>query len=412
LKSTQQRQTVGLTIPHYAQLLGWVLVILASTWSVCQTQLRPVEGQTLDNLRFAESLQWQEIEPGIEYCQTTASHASPDEKTGPWFINALRIDLGRARLQIVHALDEAVGLETVSSMAVRFGATAATNGGYFRVGGTFRGESLGLLLLEGKLLSEPHNDRAGFGLVNAGDRTEVVFGHLKFSGEITLGLQNHPVAGLNRPLSPDEMIVFTPQFHRTTLTTPDGIEVVVKRNRVVDIRDLQGSTLIPADGFVISAVGKSREWLKRNVRRRLPAKFFWHLNPSESGQDQKWQRARSILGAGPQLIKNGKIEITNVRENITAAFVNDGHPRTAIAKLASGRLLLITVDGRQPGESVGMSLPTLAQLLLQLGASEAINLDGGGSTTMVLRNQVVNRPSDQTGERPVSDAILVFPRPD
>jgi exopolysaccharide biosynthesis protein len=76
-----------------------------------------------------------------------------------------------------------------------------------------------------------------------------------------------------------------------------------------------------------------------------------------------------------------------------------------------GKLLLITVDGRQPGESIGMSLPMLAELLLKLGAVDAMNLDGGGSATMVIHNKVVNRPSDQTGERPVGDAILVFPKP-
>lgn len=67
--------------------------------------------------------------------------------------------------------------------------------------------------------------------------------------------------------------------------------------------------------------------------------------------------------------------------------------------------------GRQPGISAGMSLRTLADLLKDLGAVEAMNLDGGGSTTMVVLDKIVNRPSDQTGERPVSDAILVFSRP-
>ena len=54
----------------------------------------------------------------------------------------------------------------------------------------------------------------------------------------------------------------------------------------------------------------------------------------------------------------------------------------------------------------------LAKLLLELGAVDAMNLDGEGSNTMVIHNKIVNRPSDQTGERPVSDAILVFPKPD
>jgi exopolysaccharide biosynthesis protein len=97
-------------------------------------------------------------------------------------------------------------------------------------------------------------------------------------------------------------------------------------------------------------------------------------------------------------------------EGIAPRFVSDRHPRTAIARLKDGRVLLATVDGRQPGVSAGMSLPELADLILEFGAVEGINLDGGGSTTMVVNGKVVNIPSDQTGERPVSDAILVLPR--
>jgi exopolysaccharide biosynthesis protein len=90
-------------------------------------------------------------------------------------------------------------------------------------------------------------------------------------------------------------------------------------------------------------------------------------------------------------------------------FASDRHPRTAVGRMTNGKLLLVTVDGRQPQTSIGMSLYTLADLLLELGAVEAINLDGGGSTTMVVKHKVMNKPSDQTGERPVSDAILMFP---
>jgi exopolysaccharide biosynthesis protein len=74
-----------------------------------------------------------------------------------------------------------------------------------------------------------------------------------------------------------------------------------------------------------------------------------------------------------------------------------------------GRLLLVTVDGRHPGWSVGMTLPEAARLMRSLGARDALNLDGGGSTTMTVRGQVVNRPSDGGGERPVSNALYVTP---
>jgi exopolysaccharide biosynthesis protein len=134
------------------------------------------------------------------------------------------------------------------------------------------------------------------------------------------------------------------------------------------------------------------------------------LSPVETELTDLWKQTTNVIGGGPQLIKNGRVEITNTAEKILPSFVSDGHPRTAIAKLKSGQILLVTVDGRQPGESIGMSLTMLADLLLEFGAVEAINLDGGGSTTMVIRNKLVNKPSDATGERPVSDAILLYPR--
>jgi exopolysaccharide biosynthesis protein len=382
-----------------------------STLAVSQTPARIVQGQTSSDVRFTQSLKWQEVELGIEYGQTTSGRVSKDERTGPWFINALRIDLKRASLKIVHALDEGVGLETVSSLAARYQAPAATNGGYFRIAGTYRGEPIGLLVLDRSLISEPHNERADFGLINSGDKTDVIFGHLRFTGEISVGSVKHSVLGLNRPLSPDELVVFTPRFHRTTLTNPDGIEVMVRKNRVATVSDLKGSSEIPSDGYVISAVGSAREWVKTNVRKGARISFSWRLNAIEPGDNTDWMRAYSMLGGGPQLIKSGKIAITDKQEKMTPGFATDRHPRTAIAKLESGKLLLVTVDGRQPGVSAGMTLEMLAEVLLEFGAVDAMNLDGGGSTTMVIHNRIVNRPSDQTGERPVSDAILVFPKP-
>ncbi len=74
-----------------------------------------------------------------------------------------------------------------------------------------------------------------------------------------------------------------------------------------------------------------------------------------------------------------------------------------------GKFVLVTVDGRQR-DSVGMTIEELAALMRELGCREAINFDGGGSTTMVIRNRIVNHPSDLIGERPVSDALLLVGR--
>jgi exopolysaccharide biosynthesis protein len=69
----------------------------------------------------------------------------------------------------------------------------------------------------------------------------------------------------------------------------------------------------------------------------------------------------------------------------------------------------VTVDGRQ-SESVGMSLAEFAELMISLGITEGLNLDGGGSTTMVIRGSIVNSPSDASGERPVANAVLLMER--
>jgi len=351
------------------------------------------------------------LAPGIEHIQFTRGYKSDKEATGPWLINMLRIDLRQSRLRLVHALDEAVGLETVSSMASRYGALAAVNSGYFRTAGTYRGDSVGVEVLGGKLLSETNNARAAFGLIERAGRQELIFGHLKFAGDISAGASRKlAIDGLNRPRSDNELIVFTPEFHHTTLTEPNGLEVVVRRDRVSAVRDLKGSSEIPVDGFVISTSGAAREWALKNLRVGARVRLNLNLWPVETEAADSWQKATSVVGGGPQLIKDGRVEITNTAENILPSFVSDTHPRTAIAKLKSGQVLLVTVDGREPGESVGMSLTMLADLLLEFGAVEAINLDGGGSTTMVIRNKLVNKPSDATGERPVSDAILVYPR--
>jgi len=118
-----------------------------------------------------------------------------------------------------------------------------------------------------------------------------------------------------------------------------------------------------------------------------------------------------VLGGGPRIVRDGRPAGPPDPGIYPSGFADARHPRTAVGVRADGRLLLVTVDGRQPETSVGMSIGELAALLRELGAVEAINMDGGGSTTMVVKGRVVNSPSDLTGERPVGDALLVFPRP-
>ncbi|MBI4577839.1 MAG: phosphodiester glycosidase family protein [Planctomycetes bacterium] len=137
------------------------------------------------------------------------------------------------------------------------------------------------------------------------------------------------------------------------------------------------------------------------------------FEPVDAGAN--WPAARQALGGHPNLVTAGRVDIW---PSAATSFATSRHPRTAVGVDAAGKLLWVTVDGRTSA-GAGMSLNELARFLIDLGAVEAINLDGGGSTTMWVRemsiNGVVNHPSDNGradhhGERTVSDALVVYRR--
>lgn len=323
-----------------------------------------------------------------------------------WMIHALIVDTGLARLKLAQAMDEVAGAETTSSMAVRHGALAAINGGYFRTTGVARGEPVGALTINGKILSEPVRNRAALALRDEGNRIRAAISHFTQTAELRVaGKTARTINGFNRPRERDELIVFTPEFHRTTLTEPDGIEVIVQRNRVIALFDGAGSQLIPPGGWVISASGTSRNWVRTFLQRGVRVE----INAQSKSEPPISFTPDFVLGGGPQLISSGKPVFEAEAGRYSESLYRLRHPRTAIGWRADGKLVLAVVDGRQT-QSVGMTMDELAALMRELGCVEAMNLDGGGSTAMVIKNKVVNRPSDATGERPVSDALMIFPR--
>jgi hypothetical protein len=115
--------------------------------------------------------------------------------------------------------------------------------------------------------------------------------------------------------------------------------------------------------------------------------------------------ATEAIGGFPLLLRGGR-RVGDLEVTGRPAFAAARHPRTALGYDSRQNLLWVAVvDGRQPGYSEGMTLPELTSLLEDLGADEALNLDGGGSSVMVLRGLAVSRPSDATGERPVVNGL-------
>jgi hypothetical protein len=114
------------------------------------------------------------------------------------------------------------------------------------------------------------------------------------------------------------------------------------------------------------------------------------------------------VGGGPMLVDEGREAVRYNTEGVGKSFIDTRHPRTAVGISRDGtKLYLVTVDGRQPQISIGQSLQELGRYMAKLGCWKATNLDGGGSTSMVVRGEVVNKPSDRTGPRTVTNALLV-----
>lgn len=127
---------------------------------------------------------------------------------------------------------------------------------------------------------------------------------------------------------------------------------------------------------------------------------------SFSTQLHRW-KMQTVVGGGPVLVQNSTIIITNNQERKFAGnAINDAHPRTAIGYTKEGKLIVLVIEGRNPGIAAGATLTETAAILVQLGCMEALNLDGGGSSCMLVNGKETIRPSDKEGQRAVPAAMI------
>jgi exopolysaccharide biosynthesis protein len=166
---------------------------------------------------------------------------------------------------------------------------------------------------------------------------------------------------------------------------------------------------ITADGEYDVAWAASRndslfEW------RRPPLNMEGEPAPALDFQDARPWEMYDAVAAGPALISRGRIDITDDEEVFFGSTIPRTHPRTAVGYTSSGALIILVVDGRQT-VSRGVDLVELAALMRELDCEEAINLDGGGSSTLVVDGMLVNRPAGGTFQREVMSALIVVAEP-
>ncbi|MFF4213114.1 phosphodiester glycosidase family protein [Streptomyces sp. NPDC001796] len=328
--------------------------------------------------------------------------------------------------------------ETTSSVAAKLGSLVGVNGGFFVTSDAdgVQGTQSGIAAYDGQLESMASGARAALVLgddgrhIRVADLTSTVTARADGSAYAVQGIDRVPgiVRDCGRPgATPsslpwqdvtchetDDLVLFTPAFG-TGLPTGTGVQAVLDgKGRVVSVGARGGR--VPAGGTVLQGIGSAADWLTAHAR---PGQ---RIGVDETVRDSDGRRVRlghgdSIVSAAPTLVKDGRVDIDAATEGTVDpqdlsfgyAWANVRQPRTMAGVDARGRLLLVTVDGRLTGGSEGFTLREAAEFMRSLGAVEALNLDGGGSTAMAVDGALVNRPSDATGERAVGDTVQVLP---
>jgi len=336
----------------------------------------------------------------------------------PQTIHVLRVDPNKARICCIHALNECLGKERLSVMAMRSGAIAAINGGFYADGGEFNGKSSGMLKVHGKWIASTMQPRVAMGWKK--DGTHAVFDRILLETTLTCGKKKYHARDINRWRGDHEAILFTADYHRSAPTKKEGKEVIIQNNRVIGIKHTKGESKIPENGYVLS-IGPNSKIDTNEFHAGTEASVSFKVKPlldTSSNSKKAWQECDYIIGGAPLLVKDGKVIKHYSKEDVSGYFVRGSLPRTAAGVTQDGTWIFVVVDGRNPEESIGMSLPELAKYMVSLGCIHAMNLDGGGSAAMVIDDDISNTPADncseipdpdQKYERKISDAIVILP---
>jgi len=345
---------------------------------------------------YAGSLDSVIVGPGV-----THYHQIID--SGPWNINVIKIEIQNSwlKFQSVKAGNKLTAFEKTSSMAARNNfeehkVVAAINGDFYN---TSTGEQIGTQIANGEMLkvtSDWLNVAFDIG-------KNPMIGLQNFSGSVTTSDSTRSISGVNKIRDTDELIFYNSFKGSTTSTNQFGTEVRIIpidnwfvndtiRCIVDTIVTGTGNMSIGDNKAVLSGHGISALFLLNNLNKDDTIKIVIRLTPALPKIEQ-------LIGGNTWLVQNGSVNQDN----------GDRHPRTSVGFNQDSTLFfMFVVDGRQPGLSIGMSYKELGDYMKIWGVHNGLNLDGGGSSTMVVRGAIVNSPSDIGGERSVANSLLLI----
>jgi hypothetical protein len=333
-----------------------------------------------------------------------------DTKT-PRIVHALRFSRGAAGLDLRPELargavfggeDDSKGRAPLSSIAEVHSALAAVNADFF----PWTGDPLGAMVRDGELVSRPFKGRSAF-----------AWG-AEFAGAVKLdwaaeidgpGVGPVRIQGLNEECGPDQAVLNTTwagaavasrESLHIVLEWPEPLAPVASQTaKVVTVVESAARVPVGRSQAVVTASGRPAERLKALRKGDLVK-----VSVQTTGVD--WTKVSSVVAGGPLLVVGGQAVDESRNEGFGPEFADRRHPRTAIGATPDGDIWLVVIEGRQT-MSAGATIRETAEIMRRLGCSSAINLDGGGSSQIMVRGMTVNRPSDGS-ERPIANAVLVL----
>jgi hypothetical protein len=296
-------------------------------------------------------------------------------------------------------------LDRLSNIVMDNSAAAGINGTFF----SNAGNPLGAIMIDQELISSSIHDRTAFFL---DEKNRPYIDNVFVAGQVkTAKGASWEITGINQIRGEDDVILYTSAWGEQTQTNRHGIEISAVNAAITAVSPKNSK--IPEDGYVLSLNGvatPSASSLTTGDTITLDLRVVpYNTSPN---------KIMHMLSGGPRLVKNGMLYVSKYEERFRSDIAKGRAARTSIGIDKNGALLLVAVDGPLRGKarkaagarkSLGATLEELSNLMLRLGAIEAMNLDGGSSTTMVARGEVINNPSNGY-ERQVSSALVVIPK--
>jgi exopolysaccharide biosynthesis protein len=319
------------------------------------------------------------------------SHISVEIKGNKQEINILELNVKDKKLELkpILSYDSVFGFEKLSSMVERSKAYAGVNAGFFYE----YGQPGGMVVIDGKMIT----NSTGRFPVFLYDGNKAEFKELHTKLWLTVDSKRFDVDGINMAGGPGKAVLYTREYGSDNRAETGNISAVIKSGRVVKVDVYPGKADIPESGMLLSLFGPEAFNLE-DTGIKAGAEIQLHCDYGMDGRTQAYE-------CGSWLIRDGRVVMGGWDEWVGVTTNQD--PRTAIGVKDNGNVVLVTVDGRQPGYSTGMTGRELGEYLLGLGVVDAAMLDGGASTEMIVDGKIVNRPSFKGQERKLGGAIIV-----